>query len=56
VRWVEKARLFMCPCHGGVYYEDGRVAAGPPPHGLAQYPVRIREGEVEISTQPIPIG
>ena len=34
VRWLESARLFMCPCHGGVYYEDGRVAAGPPPHGL----------------------
>ncbi|HZL20493.1 MAG TPA: Rieske (2Fe-2S) protein [Polyangia bacterium] len=56
VRWVETARLFMCPCHGGVYYEDGRVAAGPPPHGLTQYPVRVRDGEVEISTQPIPIG
>jgi menaquinol-cytochrome c reductase iron-sulfur subunit len=56
VRWLESARLFMCPCHGGVYYEDGRVAAGPPPHGLTQYPVRVRDGEVEISTQPIPIG
>lgn len=56
VRWLESARLFMCPCHGGVYYEDGRVAAGPPPHGLSQYPVRVRDGEVEISTQPIPIG
>jgi len=56
VRWLESARLFMCPCHGGVYYEDGRVAAGPPPHGLTRYPVRVRDGEVEISTQPIPIG
>src|ERR1700690_561002 len=24
VRWMPDARLFMCPCHGGVYYEDGR--------------------------------
>ena len=31
VRWQQSARLFMCPCHGGVYYEDGTVAAGPPP-------------------------
>ena len=45
VRWIESARLFMCPCHGGVYYEDGRVAAGPPPHGLTRYPVRVRDGE-----------
>jgi menaquinol-cytochrome c reductase iron-sulfur subunit len=56
VRWMERARLFMCPCHGGVYYEDGSVAAGPPPHGLTRYPVRVRDGAVEIHTEPIPIG
>jgi menaquinol-cytochrome c reductase iron-sulfur subunit len=56
VRWLEDARLFMCPCHGGVYYEDGRVAAGPPPHPLTRYPVRVNDGQVEIRTEPIPIG
>jgi menaquinol-cytochrome c reductase iron-sulfur subunit len=56
VRWMADAHLFMCPCHGGVYYEDGTVAAGPPPHPLPQYPVRVRDGEVEIRTDPIPIG
>ncbi len=56
VRWLEQARLFMCPCHGGVYYEDGRVAAGPPPHPLTRYPVRVRAAEVEIRADPIPIG
>jgi menaquinol-cytochrome c reductase iron-sulfur subunit len=56
VRWMADARLFMCPCHGGVYYEDGSVAAGPPPHALPQYPVRVVDGEVEIRTDPIPIG
>ena len=55
VRWVAGARLFMCPCHGGVYYEDGSVAAGPPPRGLYNYPVRINNGQVEILTSPIPI-
>jgi menaquinol-cytochrome c reductase iron-sulfur subunit len=56
VRWLQEANLFMCPCHGGVYYADGRVAAGPPPRPLSRYPVRIRDGQVEIRTQPIPIG
>lgn len=57
VRWVAEAHLFMCPCHGGVYYEDGRVAAGPPPHPLTRYPVRVDEtGQVQIRTEPIPIG
>ena len=55
VRWVEGARLFMCPCHGGVYYRDGTVAAGPPPEPLAKYTVRVRDGVVEIETAPIPL-
>lgn len=55
VRWVSGAKLFMCPCHGGVYYADGTVAAGPPPRGLYSYPSRVKEGQVEIKTSPIPI-
>jgi menaquinol-cytochrome c reductase iron-sulfur subunit len=55
VRWREEARLFMCPCHGGVYYEDGRVAAGPPPHPLTRYPVQVDRGELQIMTEPIPL-
>jgi menaquinol-cytochrome c reductase iron-sulfur subunit len=55
VRWLAEANLFMCPCHGGVYYEDGTVAAGPPPLPLRRYPVRVKNGSVEIQTAPIPI-
>ena len=28
------AQLFFCPCHGGAYYADGNVAAGPPQRAL----------------------
>jgi len=55
VRWLAEASLFMCPCHGGVYYADGTVAAGPPPLPLRRYPVRVQNGEVQIQTSPIPI-
>ncbi len=55
VRWLEQADLFMCPCHGGVYYKDGTVAAGPPPRPLTRYPVRVRDGQVEIQAMPTPI-
>ncbi len=55
VRWVAGAKLFMCPCHGGVYYEDGSWAAGPPPRGLYQLNVRVQNGQVEILTSEIPI-
>jgi menaquinol-cytochrome c reductase iron-sulfur subunit len=55
VRWMEGAGLFMCPCHGGVYYKDGNVAAGPPPLPLVRYGVRIKNGEVKISSVVVPI-
>ena len=55
VRWEKDARLFMCPCHGGVYYHDGSVASGPPPRALSQYKVRVYKGNVQIQTGPIPI-
>jgi menaquinol-cytochrome c reductase iron-sulfur subunit len=55
VRWEADAQLFMCPCHGGVYYKDGTVASGPPPLPLVKYPVRINKKQVEIQTAPVPI-
>lgn len=56
VQWRPQAQLFLCPCHGGVYYADGTVAAGPPPRPLFQYPVRVHDGLVEIQAQPMPVG
>jgi len=55
VRWLADAELFMCPCHGGVYYKDGTVAAGPPPHPLIRYQVRVVNDEVQIQSAAIPI-
>jgi menaquinol-cytochrome c reductase iron-sulfur subunit len=55
VRWEPAAKLFMCPCHGGVYYEDGEVAAGPPPMPLQRFQVRVNNGQVELESRPIPI-
>jgi menaquinol-cytochrome c reductase iron-sulfur subunit len=56
VRWLQDANLFMCPCHGGVYYADGNVAAGPPPRPLTRYNVRIQNGAVQLQTRPTPIS
>jgi menaquinol-cytochrome c reductase iron-sulfur subunit len=55
VRWTPDAGLFFCPCHGGVYYEDGSVAAGPPPSPLSRYAVRVRGGQVEIEASALPV-
>jgi quinol---cytochrome c reductase iron-sulfur subunit, bacillus type len=53
VRWLQDANLFMCPCHGGVYYKDGTPAAGPPPRPLTRYAVRLRNGQVEVLPNPM---
>lgn len=55
VRWEANAELFMCPCHGGVYYKDGSVAAGPPPKALVKYQIRLNKNAIEIKTAPVPI-
>ena len=54
VNWVSTAQLFLCPCHGGAYYVDGERAAGPPPRGLYPYQYRLRFGQLEILSQPLP--
>jgi menaquinol-cytochrome c reductase iron-sulfur subunit len=56
VRWEEGAQLFMCPCHGGAFRPDGSVASGPPPAPLPRYPIRIRNGVVEVQATPIPLA
>src|SRR2546422_8350956 len=54
VRWFPQSNLFMCPCHGGAYYEDGSRASGPPPRGLFQYEYRIRDGQLWVRGGELP--
>jgi menaquinol-cytochrome c reductase iron-sulfur subunit len=53
IEWHAGAHLFICPCHGGAFYGDGRVAAGPPPRPLPVHDVRVRDGRVEMKTLPL---
>jgi menaquinol-cytochrome c reductase iron-sulfur subunit len=41
VRWFSESKLFLCPCHGGAYYQDGSRASGPPERGLFEYAHRV---------------
>ena len=54
VRWFPQSRLFMCPCHGGAYYEDGSRASGPPPRGLFEYEYQVRHGELWVRGGQLP--
>jgi Rieske Fe-S protein len=60
VRWFPQSGLFLCPCHGGAYYENGERASGPPPRGLFEHEYRldqdqlfIRAGQQPTLAQPL---
>lgn len=54
VRWFEQSKLFLCPCHGGAYYETGKRAAGPPERGLFEYRHRIEGDALMIHAGDMP--
>ncbi|HEV3332170.1 MAG TPA: Rieske 2Fe-2S domain-containing protein [Bryobacteraceae bacterium] len=54
VRWFPQSGLFLCPCHGGVYYADGSRASGPPERGLFEYPFQILDGKLHIEAGQMP--
>jgi menaquinol-cytochrome c reductase iron-sulfur subunit len=54
VRWFAQSKLFMCPCHGGAYYEDGSRASGPPERGLFEYKYRLTGNTLSIHAGDMP--
>jgi menaquinol-cytochrome c reductase iron-sulfur subunit len=54
VRWFAESQLFMCPCHGGVYYANGERASGPPERGLFKYESKVENGKLFIKAGQMP--
>ena len=54
VRWFQESGLFMCPCHGGAFYADGRHASGPPPRALYQYEYKVEGEQLWIRAGQLP--
>jgi Rieske Fe-S protein len=54
VRWFPQSGLFMCPCHGGVYYQNGARASGPPERGLFEYLYQVKDGLITIQAGELP--
>jgi menaquinol-cytochrome c reductase iron-sulfur subunit len=48
VRYIDAAKRFVCPCHGGVYDFRGKVSGGPPVRPLDRFYTRVRNGQVEV--------
>ena len=54
VRWFAQSKLFMCPCHGGAYYENGDRASGPPERGLFEYQYKLTGDSLMIHAGNMP--
>ena len=48
VRFVTASERFICPCHGGVYDDQGARTGGPPVRPLDRFYTRVRAGQVEV--------
>jgi Rieske Fe-S protein len=53
VSWSTEKKLFLCPCHGGVYTEEGKVVAGPPPRPLARLPFVVEGGRLSLDVSAL---
>jgi menaquinol-cytochrome c reductase iron-sulfur subunit len=54
VRWFAQSKLFLCPCHGGAYYQDGTRASGPPERGLFEYRYKLAGDSLTIHAGDMP--
>ncbi len=54
VRWFAQSKLFLCPCHGGAYYQDGSRASGPPERGLFEYRYKLAGDSLVIHAGDMP--
>jgi menaquinol-cytochrome c reductase iron-sulfur subunit len=48
VRYIQASQKFVCPCHGGIYGNTGKVEGGPPVRPLDRFYTRVRAGRVEV--------
>jgi Rieske Fe-S protein len=48
VRWVAERKQFFCPCHSGVFDDQGAVVSGPPPRPLDRFKLKVENGQLFI--------
>ena len=54
VPWEEKAKRFVCPCHGSSFDIRGDLQSPPAPRALDLFPVRIENSLVKVDvSRPI---
>lgn len=53
----KETKTFACPCHRGQFdVKTGAVLAGPPPRGLDELPVEVRDSAVYVQFKDFRLG
>jgi menaquinol-cytochrome c reductase iron-sulfur subunit len=51
VHWDAERNLFVCPCHDGLFSEDGAVVSGPPPRPLDRLESKVEDDQLMIKAE-----
>ncbi|WP_425613578.1 ubiquinol-cytochrome c reductase iron-sulfur subunit [Anatilimnocola sp. NA78] len=54
LEFERRSGCFLCPCHGGIFAQDGQRLAGPPKSPMLRYVNRVHEGVLEIDVASLP--
>jgi menaquinol-cytochrome c reductase iron-sulfur subunit len=48
VHFQDDMNRYFCPCHGGLFDDEGAVISGPPPRALDRHPVKVEDGQIWV--------
>lgn len=56
VNWHADRSEFVCPCHGGVFDQQGHFVSGPPPRSMDALEFEVRNGTLMVRWRDYKIG
>ena len=51
VAWNDVKTQFVCPCHVGVFAQDGALVSGPPPRSMDELETKVEDGRLKARYQ-----
>lgn len=48
VRWINDRSQFFCPCHNGIFNQEGEVLSGPAPRPLDRYEIKVEDDQIYL--------
>lgn len=55
-RWHADLQEFICPCHGSVFAENGKVLGGPAPRPLDTLPHKVQDKILMVEWERFEVG